>query len=210
MRLHKVPAVAQWIFSGLTWRKPGNEPLLYLTFDDGPIPEVTHFVLDQLANFKAKATFFCVGDNLKKYPAIAQKALSQGHRLANHTFNHLNGWKTSEQEYLANVTLCQQQLNKVKPAATGLPLFRPPYGKLTRAQAHALQTEYEIVMWDVLTYDFDAGMQPEQVLQQSIKHTQNGSVILFHDSLKAFRNMEYALPRFLEHFSSQGYSFTTL
>ena len=211
MRLHKVPVVAQRLFPGLTWRKNINSQTLFLTFDDGPIPEVTDFVLQELEKLNAKATFFCVGQNVEKHPEIAAKAAAAGHRLANHTFNHLNGWKTAQQEYTANVAKCQQALanaNVVLPSHN--PLFRPPYGRIPPRQTTALQPDYDIVMWDVLTYDYDAQMSPEEVLKQSIKHTQSGSVILFHDSLKARRNMEYALPRFLHHFASLNYTFAAL
>ena len=211
MRLHKIPAVAQRLFPGLTWRKQPAGKTIFLTFDDGPIPEVTDFVLHQLARFQAKATFFCVGHNVQKHPEIARRAAEAGHRLANHTFNHLNGWKTPQPEYVANVLLCEQVLCATQPPAPGQrPLFRPPYGRITPAQAVALQPEFDIVMWDVLTYDYDNQLKPSEVLRKTIKHTQTGSVVLFHDSLKARRNMEYALPRFLEHFARQNYTFAAL
>ncbi len=193
---------------GYTWLKEEQTKKLYLTFDDGPIPEVTPWVLEQLAQYNAKATFFTVGDNLVKYPEVAEQALSQGHRLANHTQHHLKGWKTPLQQYLHDVAQCQQELEKLAPAAPKL--FRPPYGRITSRQSAALRGTYELVMWDVLTNDYDKSLSQEKCLQQTLKHTQSGSIIVFHDSLKAKQNMMYALPRFLDHFTAAGYTFETL
>nr|WP_262921657.1 polysaccharide deacetylase family protein [Pontibacter ruber] len=194
---------------GYTWHKELQDEKLYLTFDDGPIPEVTPFVLEQLAKYNAKATFFCVGDNLRKHPEVALQALQQGHVLANHTFNHLKGWQTTLQDYLHNTEQCEQELEKIQPARSNR-LFRPPYGRITGKQAAQLRGHYELIMWDVLTNDYDNSLSPEVCLQKSIKYTQSGSIIVFHDSLKAQRNMMYALPRFLEHFTSLGCTFETL
>ncbi|NDK55983.1 polysaccharide deacetylase family protein [Pontibacter fetidus] len=199
------------LLPGYTWHREATGKNLYLTFDDGPIPEVTPFVLEQLAQYKAKATFFCVGENLEKHPEIALQILAGGHKLANHTYNHLKGWQTSLEQYLQNVQQCQYILQTIVPAAPQEKhLFRPPYGRITGKQATALRTTYELIMWDVLTNDYDATLQPDQCLKQSIAKTQPGSIIVFHDSLKAERNMRYALPRFLEHFAGLGYTFETL
>ena len=184
--------------------------MLYLTLDDGPIPEVTPWVLEQLEQFKAKATFFAVGENLVKHPGIARQILEEGHRLANHTHNHLRGWETPLAHYLDNVQQCQLELELLNPNAAQPNLFRPPYGRITLKQAAALRPNYELVMWDVLTNDYDHSLSPEKCLRESIRSTQSGSIIVFHDSLKAQRNMQYALPRFLEHFTAQGYTFQTL
>ena len=166
-------------------------------------------MLDQLAKYKAKATFFCVGDNVRKHPEIAARIQTEGHLLANHTFNHLNGWRVDLKPYVANVALCQQELDKYTSDSEKL-LYRPPYGRITQKQARQLQGKYEIVMWDVLTNDYDNSLSPEKCLRKSIESTQNGSIIVFHDSLKAKRNMMYTLPRYLEHFSGLGYTFQTL
>ncbi|MBC5774947.1 polysaccharide deacetylase family protein [Pontibacter sp. KCTC 32443] len=199
------------LLPGYTWHREPTGNKLYLTFDDGPIPEVTTFVLEQLAKYNAKATFFCVGDNLEKHADIAQQVLAGGHKLCNHTYNHLKGWQTSLDLYLQNVQQCQEALNKINPVEVGERLlFRPPYGRITSAQAKALRPLYELIMWDVLTNDYDATLAPEECLKQSIGKTQSGSIIVFHDSLKAERNMRYALPRFLEHFTGLGYTFETL
>jgi peptidoglycan-N-acetylglucosamine deacetylase len=209
-RLFKTPYLMKKLLPGYTWHREVAEKKLYLTFDDGPIPEVTPFVLEQLAKYKAKATFFCVGDNLEKYPEIAKQTLAGGHKLANHTYNHLKGWQTSLDAYLQNVQQCQQELDKINPVSEEKLLFRPPYGRITGKQALVLRADYELIMWDVLTNDYDATLQPEQCLKQSISKTQSGSIIVFHDSLKAERNMRYALPRFLDHFTGLGYTFETL
>ncbi|QCR22419.1 polysaccharide deacetylase family protein [Pontibacter sp. SGAir0037] len=211
MRFFKSPFLVKKLLSDYTWNRSGKEKTLYLTFDDGPIPVVTPFVLEQLEKYKAKATFFCVGENLSKHPAIAEQVLAAGHVLANHTYNHLKGWQTPLHDYLRNVQLCQEELEAVqKFSRPRKKLFRPPHGRISRSQAAALKEQYELVMWDVISYDFDASLSPEACLQKSIRHTRNGSIIVFHDSLKAQRNMMYALPLFLEHFTAAGYTFETL
>ncbi|RAU83395.1 polysaccharide deacetylase family protein [Pontibacter arcticus] len=184
--------------------------VLYLTFDDGPIPEVTPWVLEQLAGYNAKATFFCVGENVAKYPHIAAEIVKQGHGLANHTFNHLKGWQTPVADYVQNTALCQEQLNQFPALNTSRKLFRPPYGRISPAQAAILRKEYELIMWDVLTNDYDATLSPELCLEKAVEHTVEGSIIVFHDSLKAQRNMQFALPKFLAHFTAQGYTFEVL
>ncbi|MEJ8755746.1 polysaccharide deacetylase family protein [Pontibacter sp. H259] len=199
------------LLPGYTWHIATMDKKLYLTFDDGPIPEVTPFVLEQLAMYNAKATFFCVGENLEKHPNIARQLLAEGHKLANHTYNHLKGWQTTLELYLQNVQQCQDALETIDKAnAVEKLLFRPPYGRITSAQAKVLRPAYQLIMWDVLTNDYDATLSPENCLKQSIAKTQAGSIIVFHDSLKAERNMRYALPRFLEHFTRLGYTFETL
>lgn len=210
LRLYKTPALLRNLLSGYTWLREGQEKVLYLTFDDGPIPEVTPWVLEQLAHYGAKATFFAVGENLVKHHTIAQQALAAGHRLANHTHHHLRGWEAPLERYLDSVQLCQDELAKLDPNAALNKLFRPPYGRITLKQAAALRTDYELVMWDVLTNDYDRSLKPEKCLREAIRCTQSGSIIVFHDSLKAQRNMQYALPRYLDHFTAQGYTFQTL
>ncbi|MDX5418054.1 MAG: polysaccharide deacetylase family protein [Hymenobacteraceae bacterium] len=210
LRLYKTPKLLRRLMPGYTWLKEEKGKVLYLTFDDGPIPEVTPWVLEQLASYGAKATFFAVGENLVKHRDIAEQVLAQGHRLANHTQHHLRGWETSLSHYLDNVQLCQQELEKLDPPSARQKLFRPPYGRITSRQAASLRPDYELVMWDVLTNDYDRSLSPEKCLRESIRCTQSGSIIVFHDSLKAQRNMMHALPRFLDHFTAQGYTFQTL
>lgn len=204
MFLHYSPFWLKAIYPRYIWHVPVKEDKIFLTFDDGPIPKITEFVLDQLRDFNAKATFFCIGDNVRKHPDLFQRLLSEGHSVGNHTFNHMNGWKTEDSAYHENISLCDQQLGITTK------LFRPPYGRIKRAQAKLLPTERKIVMWDVLSGDFSAQVSKEVCLSKSIKYTKPGSIILFHDSLKAANNMMYALPRFLEHFSQRGYKFEAL
>lgn len=208
MRYHKTPETLQRIFSSFIWKKPQTTPTIYLTFDDGPIPELTPFVLDLLDKYQAKATFFCVGDNIRKNSTIFQEILNKGHQIGNHTYHHLNAWKTDKKTYLEDINLCKQEIEKFQVKSD---LFRPPYGKLSfNIRKEILSSEHQIVMWDVLSYDFDATITPENCLRNSIKYTQNGSLIVFHDNIKATKNLEYTLPRYLEHFKSKGFTFAKL
>lgn len=205
MYLVKSPLFLKWYYPSLTWNKNRKEKVIYLTFDDGPIPDVTAFVLKTLKNFDAKATFFCIGDNVMKHPDIFEQVKNEGHRIGNHTFNHLKGWETDDQAYLANFEKCQ--------VLTNTNLFRPPYGRIKRSQISAIKSanpEMQIIMWDVLSGDFDTSLSPEKCAGNVIKNTRNGSVVVFHDSLKAFGRLEYTLPLILRHFKEQGYQFLTL
>ena len=208
MYLHFTPAVLQWAFPRYTWHRSRVAKTIYLTFDDGPVPEVTPFVLEVLEQFKAKATFFCVGDNVRKNPAIFRQVLEASHKVGNHTFHHLKGSKTVKEEYLQNVQACTEVIRK---AGGGSPeLFRPPYGRIRKEQAKEILPFYEMIMWDVLSADYDQSLPPEVCLRKSIRYTRNGSIIVFHDSLKAYRNLSWVLPRYLAHFSALGYSFKAL
>jgi peptidoglycan-N-acetylglucosamine deacetylase len=203
--MFRSPIILPWLYPDLIWKIPTQEKKLYLTFDDGPVPEVTEFVLDELTKAKAKATFFCIGDNIRKHPDVFRKISKDGHTIGNHTFNHLKGWNTTVAEYVDNVKLCDNELSIVNYQLS-IPLFRPPYGRITRPQIKALK-DYKIIMWDVLTHDYSKNISPNRCLNGSIAATRQGSIIVFHDSLKAERNMRYALPRFLDHFSNKGFTF---
>jgi peptidoglycan/xylan/chitin deacetylase (PgdA/CDA1 family) len=196
------PLIYRTLFPYLIWKIPASEKTLYLTFDDGPVPGVTSWVLEELKKYNAKATFFCIGENIKKHPALYEEILKEGHATGNHTFNHLNAWKTPADEYLVNVakaaTLCKSSL------------FRPPYGMITFATGRKLRLEYKIVMWDVLSYDFDSDATPEKCLSNVTSNAGNGSVIVFHDSLKAEKNMRFALTGTLEYFTGQGFRFEAI
>ncbi len=202
MYLIKTPHFIQNLFPNFTWRIPTKENVLYLTFDDGPIPEITPWVLEQLAQYKAKATFFCVGDNAYKHPEVFQQVIAQGHSVGNHTYNHLNGWVTDNIPYFHNVRRSASLMHSV--------LFRPPYGKLRPRQAQFLQRHYRIVMWDVLSGDFDPKISAEQCLHNVLDNAQPGSIVVFHDSLKAKEKLQYALPQVLAHFTAKGYRFEAL
>lgn len=239
MYLVKSPLLLKWYYPSLLWNKSRSQKIVYLTFDDGPIPNVTDFVLNTLKSFNIKATFFCIGDNIVKHPAVFNRLIEEGHAIGNHTFNHLKGWKTDNETYLANFLKCQ--------ALTQTTLFRPPYGRIKKSQIAKLVTTYElqvtsgskpttlnsqlnsakdianpnlqpttrnskleIVMWDVLSGDFDPTLSPEQCYQNVINHTENGSIIVFHDSLKAFERLQYALPKTIQYLSEKGYQFGIL
>lgn len=196
------PKFVQQLMPQLLWRMEDCEKSIFLTFDDGPIPEVTPWVLDQLNQYNAKASFFCVGENIDKYPAIFEMIKSSSHCVCNHTYNHLSGWSTSTLEYVKNVEKTDKIISN--------PFFRPPYGRLTPSKFRALKDKYQIVMWDVLSGDFDPYIEPQACYENVIKNTLPGSIIVFHDSLKAQRNLEYTLPRVLEYYSKLDFSFESL
>lgn len=205
MYLIKTPFLLRWIYPDFTWRKSRERKSIFLTFDDGPIPVVTPFVLKTLKDFGAKATFFCIGDNIEKHPEIFAQLKEAGHSIGNHTFNHLKGWESKDQEYLENFKKCDELLHSH--------LFRPPYGRIKKSQALSLKSQFpdlEIIMWDVLSGDFDINLQPEKCLQNILRHTENGSIVVFHDSLKAFDRLKFTLPKALEIWKKQGYAFEIL
>jgi len=205
---HRTPFFLPILYpSILKWRIATEAKELYLTFDDGPVNGPTEFVLETLREFNAKATFFCIGDNVRKHEAIFDAILKDGHSVGNHTYNHLDGWKTTSKEYLQNVMKCQELMDD--RGVRSRRLFRPPYGRITRDQIRRLG-EFEIVMWDVLSIDYDQRLSVEKCLQNTIRATRVGSIIVFHDSVKAERNLTHALPRFLGHFASLGYTFKSL
>jgi len=190
------------IYPKAIWRKEPTEKKLYLTFDDGPIPEITTWVLDVLKQYNVKATFFCVGNNVEKHPAIFQRIVDEEHSVGNHTYNHLNGWKTHSPLYLKNVSKCKELVHSN--------LFRPPYGKMKKTQFNILRRYYSIVLWDVLSGDYDKKTSPEKCLKNVVDKYRNGSIIVFHDNVKAWTNLQYALPKFIEHALNEGYRFESL
>ncbi len=193
--------VKRW-FNNRIWEMPGNRKVIYLSFDDGPDPFITPFVLDELKKYNAKATFFCIGKKLPENPAVYERILSEGHAVGNHSFDHLNGWKTKDAPYLANIATAQKYINSN--------LFRPPYGRMTRSQQKilsAMEYQYKIIMWSVLSGDFDESISPEQCCANVIKNTGSGAIVVFHDSEKANTRMRYSLPVVLKYFSDQGYTF---
>jgi peptidoglycan/xylan/chitin deacetylase (PgdA/CDA1 family) len=203
--LHKSPFWLRLIFPNYLWRKPkiNGEPSIYLSFDDGPIPEITPWVLDQLAKYNAQATFFCIGDNVRKHPAVFQRLEAEGHAFGNHTFNHLNGWNNDVNTYVDNVLHCESYFKTT--------LFRPPYGRIKKAQAEKLsRANYKVIMWDVLAGDWSAKLSSEDCLKACLKHCKDGSILVLHDSLKAEEKLRYVLPRILHHFSNLGYKFKSL
>lgn len=207
--MFRTPSILPFLFPTLTWRVKTSEKELFLTFDDGPISGPTEFVLEELEKFNAKATFFCIGDNICKHPEIFQRIVAEGHEIGNHTFHHLKGWGTSTEKYVDNVKLCQDQISSFQPPASKK-LFRPPYGRIRGKQIDHLKDQYKIIMWDVLTSDYAQSQSPEKCLRGSIRATRPGSIVVFHDSLKAEKNIRYVLPRYLQHFSGLGFTFKIL
>ena len=210
MMIHKMGWLFQEVlYPSLIWSKYADEKVIYLTFDDGPIPDVTEWVLETLSLYNAKATFFCVGDNVRKHPSVFHQVVDAGHQVGNHTFNHIVGWKNSTSDYLDNIEKCQAIMAHHQPQVLST-LFRPPHGRITRKQIRALSESYQIVMWDVLSGDYSAQLPKEQCLKKSIEYTKPGSIIVFHDSIKAEANLRYVLPRYLEYFHKKGFLFKKL
>lgn len=193
------------LFSRYVWDIPNDEQKIYLTFDDGPTPKITNWVLDELKKHNAKATFFCIGANIEKHPDLFKQIIEDGHAIGNHTFNHLNGWEKPNQKYIENTELCAAEIKKHHK---GTVLFRPPYGKIKPSQSKKLrQKGYKIMMWDVLSWDFDTTCAPKKCLDNVLKNTASGSIIVFHDSEKAFENLKYVLPETLTRLSKKGFVF---
>lgn len=190
--------------SKLVWSMPPcEEPCLYLTFDDGPHPKATPFVLEQLAQYRAKATFFCIGKNVVAHPDIYNDIKAGGHSIGNHTHNHLNGWKTKKAAYLSNIKQANRYIDSQ--------LFRPPYGRIKRAQVNSLAAEgYTVYMWDVLSADFDTTITPGQCLDNVLQNIGPGSIVVFHDSEKAWDRMSFTLPRLLTHCADNGWQLKAL
>ena len=226
--LTRPPRLLHALLPGCEWTgpaaTPAGAPVVYLTFDDGPIPEETPWVLEQLALFNAKATFFCVGENVVRYPEIARAALAAGHRLGNHTHHHRSSWATARPAYLADAAECQAHLDELLSSAPEkrepaiplpasrslLPLFRPPYGRLTWPLLPVLRRDFRVVMWSVLTRDYDPGLSPESCLRFALDAIRAGDVVVFHDSRKASARLRFVLPRVLAHLAGQGFQFATL
>lgn len=202
MLIEQPPKILRILYPNALWRMDPNEKSVYLTFDDGPIPEITPWVLSLLDKYDVKATFFMVGDNVRKYPKEFNMVKQYGHRLGNHTFNHIRGFEYRSKNYLANADKANQYLHT--------DLFRPPHGHLRASQYYLLRKKYRIVMWDLVTRDYSKKRNGEQVLENVKRYVRNGSIITFHDSLKSEKNMKYALPRAIEWLQAQGYEFKLL
>jgi len=222
---YKTPKLVQRMFPKRVWTFPKESNAVFLTFDDGPIPTITPWVIQELKKHKAKATFFCIGENIKKHHDIFKFLISEGHSIGNHTFNHLNGWKTKVSEYIKNVDLAEAEATKwneklkIKNLSSTAPpdgragsakgeqsLFRPPYGKMTAKQSKILQERgYKIIMWDILSADYNAAISEEKCLQNVLRSIAPGSIVVFHDSFKAEKNLRYALPRVLDFISKKGW-----
>ncbi|WKD85729.1 Peptidoglycan-N-acetylglucosamine deacetylase [Polaribacter huanghezhanensis] len=222
--LTKTPRIIQQIFKNYTWCFSSDKKEIFLTFDDGPTPEITEFVLSKLKKHNAKATFFCIGKNIQNHPEIFNKIIAEKHVVGNHTQNHLNGLKHKKINYLENVVSCENVISSTSTSLStgsveksansktpGSKLFRPPYGKIKKSQAkEILKKGYTIIMWDVLSADFDTSISKEKCLENVLKNTTNGSIIVFHDSKKAVEKLIYVLPKVLDYFSEKGFVFKTI
>lgn len=209
----KTPRILMRLFSSYTWRFYTSKKEIYLTFDDGPTPEITEFILEQLQKHHAKATFFCLGKQVEKHPTLFQKIVAAKHRIGNHTYAHVNGWKSTKKDYLEDVERGERQKKKEerdkrKRQREETKLFRPPYGKIKPCQAKALRKKgYNIVLWDVLSGDFDPEISAEQCLENVLKNTENGSIVVFHDSEKAQEKLYEVLPKVLAYYTQNGFEF---
>lgn len=198
----KTPKWVKKLFTGSIWEMPQHKKAIYLTFDDGPHPQITNFVLDELLKFNAKATFFCVGKNVAANSGVFKRILDEGHAVGNHTYDHLDGWKTENAKYLQNILKAKNNIYSN--------LFRPPYGRITRNQQKSLtqlNEPFNIIMWSVLSGDFDVTISPEQCCKMVLKNTKVGSIVVFHDSEKANDRLRFTLPVVLKHFYERGYQF---
>ena len=219
MLIEQPPTLLRKLYPGALWRMNPDERAVYLTFDDGPIPEVTPWVLGLLEQYGVKATFFMVGDNIRKHPDVFRQVVEQGHRIGNHTFNHIRGFENTFKSYLTNTDKAQQymheacaaQPDRLEQALQPL-LFRPPHGHMTWSQYMVLKKHYRIVMWDLVTRDYSRKLRPPQVLANVMRYARNGSIITFHDSLKSWNNgnLPYALPRAIDFLREEGYTFKLL
>ena len=205
--MHRTPAALRWIFPRYEWKINHSRPTIYLTFDDGPVPDATLWVLNVLKKYQIKATFFCVGDNVRKHPEVFTKVINEGHAIGNHTFNHLNGWKNEQHHYIKNFERCEQIFSDLGATTN---LFRPPYGKIKSSQANFILKTHRIIMWDLLSADFSPKISKETCLEQTLKYSRPGSIILFHDSIKTIDKLRFVLPAYLSEMKSQGYSFGLL
>ena len=203
MFIERPPSLYRLLSPEAIWRlKSRGRRVVYLTFDDGPIPEVTPWVLDTLDSRGVKATFFLVGDNVRRHPELLDEIRARGHSYGNHTMHHLQGMKSGRKAYLRDITEADKLIDS--------PLFRPPHGLLWGGQARAIKRKYNLIMYDVITRDYDRTLTPERILENVKRYVRNGSIIVFHDSLKSERNLRYALPRAIEWLKEQGYEFETI
>jgi peptidoglycan-N-acetylglucosamine deacetylase len=205
MYTHRTPFFFRLFFPACEWSGNTDKNEIYLTFDDGPIPDVTEFALEILEKYDCKATFFCVGENIYRNPEVFKKILDNGHQAGNHTYHHLNGWHTYDEEYFENVKMCKEIMEETCSGKYNL--FRPPYGKIKRSQINKLKQEYRIIMWNLLTGDFDPVLSSEKCLNAAKKYSKNGSFVIFHDSLKAESKLKTVLPDYIDYALNQGYTF---
>ena len=196
------PRILRPLWGNVVWRKNPSEKVIYLTFDDGPVPEATPLVLDILDKYDVKATFFSVGENVKKHPETYNEILKRGHKTGNHTFNHLKGFEVSVEEYVENVQKAAKYIDST--------LFRPPYGRISFKQKKVLESDYQIIMWDIITHDYNRKLSPKTIMNTIKRYSRNGSIVVFHDSIKAKDNLLAVLPTAIEYWKNEGYTFDVL
>ena len=201
-KLIKTPTLIQFFFPSLLWSKKRDKKILYLTFDDGPYNMLSPFILDELKKYKAKATFFYLGSKAEKYPQLIKRCKDENHKIGNHTYSHPNGWKTKNNRYYQDIEKANKLLNSN--------LFRPPYGRIKPSQINHLKKYYKIIMWDILSWDFDKKTSPEECYNNIINNTKSGSIIVLHENEKSAKNVKEVLPKILSYFSSQGFKFEKL
>jgi len=202
MYKYTIPQILAFLTPSITWNVKTIDKEVFVTFDDGPHPEITPWVLNELEKHHAKATFFCVGENVNKFPETYEMLLNKGHSAGNHTYNHLNGWKTDNEKYFDNVSLCEAKIKSN--------LFRPPFGRIKLSQYLRLRKKFKIIMWSILSRDFENDLDTEQAIEVMKKNISKGSVIVFHDSLKAEKNLKIMLPQILQFINEQGFKMKCL
>ena len=204
MRAYQIPFFLPFLYSNRLWSGPASERKISLTFDDGPVPGITDWVLEELEKRGMKATFFMVGDNVRKHPALAQSVLAAGHQLGNHTYHHLSGWKTSTQTYLNDVASCDAILADIVGETPWF--FRPPYGWMSPGQAKGLVPAKKIVMWSLLSYDFDPVLSSESLIRECTSRTAPGTIVVFHDQQKTKAQLMHVLPQYLDFLMGEGFT----
>lgn len=198
----KTPSVIRQLYKHVTWKLPNDRSAVYLTFDDGPIPSITEKTLDILKEYDVKATFFCVGENVERHPTIFNRIITEKHHVGNHSYNHLNGWKTNNETYFQNIEKCQSLIKTN--------LLRPPYGKIKREQITQLKATYQLIMWDVLSGDFDPKTSVEKIVSNCVESTESGSIIVMHDNIKCGEKMLEALPQIIQQLKAKGFVFEVI
>lgn len=198
----KSEKIGAFLFRDITWKFQGQEKELFLTFDDGPEPEITEWVLSVLEDFNAKATFFCIGNKVEQFPDLYQKILHKGHAIGNHTYSHFKGWSTASKTYVEDVKRASQHIDSK--------LFRPPYGRIRPYQLKELKKDFKIIMWDILSKDYDNHTTKEECLQNVLDYSESGSIIVFHDKQKAKDKLMFVLPKVLEYFAGKGFRFSSI